>query len=55
MLSTLLLVLLVLFLIGGLPRWGYSQSWGYGPSGLIGTILIVYLILILIGRIPIGY
>jgi hypothetical protein len=55
MLSTILLVLLILFLIGGLPTWPHSRNWGYGPSGIIGTILIVYLVLILIGQIPIGY
>lgn len=54
MLSTLLLVILILILIGGLPHWGYSRGWGYGPSGLIGLILVIYLILILIGRVPIG-
>ncbi len=54
MLGTILLVLLILFLLGGLPTWGYSRSWGYGPSGLIGTILVIYLILVLIGRIPLG-
>ncbi|WP_133137572.1 DUF3309 family protein, partial [Legionella rowbothamii] len=43
--------LLILLLIGGLPRWNYSKDWGYGPSGLIGTILIILLILVLLGRI----
>ncbi len=51
MLGTILLVILVLALIGALPHWGYSGSWGYGPSGLIGTILIVMLILALLGRL----
>ena len=51
MLGTILLVILVLALIGSLPRWGYSGGWGYGPSGLIGTILIVLLILALLGRL----
>ncbi|MDR3443112.1 MAG: DUF3309 family protein [Legionella sp.] len=51
MLSTVLIILLVLLLVGGLPRWNYSREWGYGPSGLIGTILIVLLILALLGRI----
>ncbi|WP_133137973.1 DUF3309 family protein, partial [Legionella rowbothamii] len=37
MLSTVLIILLILLLIGGLPRWNYSKDWGYGPSGLIGT------------------
>ncbi len=52
MLGTILLILLILMLVGGLPRWGYSSNWGYGPSGLIGFILVVYLILLLIGRVP---
>ncbi|WP_084273780.1 DUF3309 family protein [Legionella fairfieldensis] len=49
--TTILLILLILLLIGGLPRWGYSKNWGYGPSGLIGTILIVLIILMLLGRV----
>ena len=55
MLGTIILVLLILFLVGGLPRWGYSRGWGYGPSGLIGLILVVYLVLVLIGRVSIGF
>ncbi|MFO2564048.1 DUF3309 family protein [Legionella pneumophila serogroup 1] len=55
MLGTIILVLLILFLLGGLPHWGYSRGWGYGPSGLIGLILVIYLVLVLIGRIPIGF
>lgn len=51
MLSTLLLILLILLLVGGLPRWGYSRNWGYGPTGLIGLILVIYLILLLLGRV----
>ena len=51
MLGTILLILLVLLLIGALPRWGYSSGWGYGPSGLLGLILIIVLILLLMGRI----
>lgn len=51
MLGTILVILLILLLIGALPRWGYSGSWGYGPSGLLGLILVVVLILALIGRI----
>jgi len=50
-LSTVLLIILVLILIGAVPTWGYSRGWGYGPSGLIGTILIIVLILVLLGRI----
>lgn len=55
MLGTILLILLILLLVGGLPRWGYSRSWGYGPSGLIGTILVIYLILVLLGRVSLGF
>ena len=51
MLGTILVILLILLLIGALPRWGYSSGWGYGPSGLLGLILSVILILALIGRI----
>ncbi len=55
MLGTIILVLLILFLIGGLPAWGYSREWGYRPSGIIGLILVIYLILVLIGRVPLGF
>jgi uncharacterized protein DUF3309 len=51
MLSTILVVLLILLLIGALPRWGYSGNWGYGPSGLLGIVLIVILVLALTGRV----
>lgn len=51
MLSTILIILLILLLIGALPRWGYSSGWGYGPSGLLGIILIVVIILLLMGRL----
>ena len=46
----ILLIVLILLLFGGLPRWGY-HSYGYGPSGLVGVILIVVLILFLMGRL----
>lgn len=49
MLWTLLLIILLLALIGALPRWGYSRTWGYGPSGLLGTVLVILLILVLLG------
>lgn len=51
MLETLLLVLLVLFLIGALPRWGYSRSWGYGPSGLLGAVLLVVVLFLLLRHV----
>jgi len=47
----ILLVILILLLIGAFPRWPYSRSWGYWPSGGIGTILLIVLILFLLGRI----
>ena len=50
-LSTILIILLVLLLIGALPRWGYSSGWGYGPSGILGLILVVVVILLLLGRL----
>jgi len=46
----LLLIVLVLFLVGGLPRWGY-HSYGYGPSGFAGVVLIVLVVLLLTGRL----
>jgi hypothetical protein len=51
MIGTLLVILLVLMLFGALPSWGYSQGWGYFPSGALGTILIVVVVLAVLGRI----
>jgi peptidoglycan/LPS O-acetylase OafA/YrhL len=51
MLSTILIVILILALIGALPTWGYSGNWGYGPGGIVGVILVVVVILALLGRI----
>jgi hypothetical protein len=48
--STLLLIILILFLVGALPTWPYSAKWGYGPSGGVGLILLVMVILLLTGR-----
>jgi len=50
-LGTILLVVLILMLLGAFPRWGYSRSWGYGPSGGLGLVLTIVLILVLLGRI----
>jgi hypothetical protein len=49
--ATLLLIFLVLMLVGVIPAWPHSRSWGYGPSGGLGLILIILLVLILLGRI----
>jgi hypothetical protein len=51
MLGTILLIVLILLLIGALPTWPYSQSWGYYPTGGIGLVVIIILILLLMGRI----
>ena len=51
MLGTILIVILVLALVGALPRWPHSREWGYYPTGGVGIILIVVLILLLLGRI----
>ena len=49
--STILLIVLVLLLIGALPSWPYSSGWGYYPSGGLGLILVIVLILALMGRV----
>lgn len=51
MLSTILIILLILFLVGALPSWNHSRSWGYAPSGGIGLILIILVVLLLTNRI----
>ena len=50
-LSTILIIILILVLLGVFPSWNYSRSWGYGPSGIVGLILAVILILFIIGKI----
>jgi Protein of unknown function (DUF3309) len=51
MLSTILLIVLILLLVGAIPSWPYSRGWGYGPSGIVGLILIILLILLLLGKL----
>ena len=51
MLGTILIVILVLALLGALPRWSHSRNWGYYPTGGLGLILLIVLILLLLGRI----
>jgi uncharacterized protein DUF3309 len=51
LIGTILVILLILMLLGALPNWGYSNGWGYFPSGTIGTILIVVIVLALTGRL----
>lgn len=49
--TTILLIILILMLIGGLPVFPHSRSWGYGPSGIIGVVLVILLVLLLLGMI----
>ena len=51
MVGTLLIVILVLALLGALPRWSHSRSWGYGPSSGVGLALFIVVLLIVLGRI----
>ncbi len=50
-LTTLLIIVLVLILIGAIPSWPHSRNWGYGPSGIVGVVLVILLILVLMGRV----
>ncbi len=50
-LGTILLIVLIVLLIGGLPTWPYSRSWGYYPSGALTAVVIVVLILVMTGRL----
>ncbi len=50
-LGTILLIILVLVLIGAIPTWPYSRSWGYAPGGVIGVILVIVIVLLLLGRL----
>ncbi|HEX8614745.1 MAG TPA: DUF3309 family protein [Telluria sp.] len=49
--GTILLVILILALIGVLPTWNHSRSWGYGPSGITGLIVVVLIVLLITGRL----
>jgi len=50
-LGTILMVVIVLMLLGAIPTWPHSRSWGYGPSGILGVILVIVVILLLLGRL----
>ncbi len=50
-LGTILLIILVLLLIGAIPAWPHSRSWGYVPSGGLGLVLVILLVLLLLGKI----
>ena len=49
--GTILLIVLILFLVGALPTWPHSKSWGYYPSGGLGLVVLILLILVLTGRL----
>jgi hypothetical protein len=49
--GTILLVILILMLLGAVPAWPHSRSWGYGPSGGLGLVIVILLILVLTGRL----
>lgn len=49
--TTILIVILVLMLLGVFPTWGHSRSWGYGPSGALSLVIVVLLVLVLTGRL----
>jgi len=51
MLGTVLLIVLILLLLGAIPTWPHSRSWGYGPSGGLGLIIVILLVLLLMGRL----
>lgn len=51
MLGTILLVVLILLLLGVIPSWPHSRSWGYGPSGVLGVLLIIVIVLLVTGRL----
>lgn len=49
--GTILLIIVVLLLVGAIPSWPHSRSWGYGPSGILGLILVVLIVLFLMGKL----
>jgi len=49
--STILLIVLILLLIGALPSWNHSRSWGYAPSGVLGLVVVVLIVMLLMGRL----
>ena len=51
MLVTILIVVLLLMMVGALPRWNHSHSWGYRPSGGLGLLLVILIVLLLAGRL----
>jgi hypothetical protein len=52
MIGTILLIVVILLLLGAVPRWPHSTNWGYGPSGLLSVVAVILLVLILMGQLP---
>jgi hypothetical protein len=50
-LGTILLIVLILLLVGAIPSWPHSRSWGYGPSGALGLVVVIVIVLVLTGRL----
>ena len=50
-LGTILLIVLILLLVGALPTWSHSKSWGYGPTGGLGLVVVIVLVLLLMGKL----
>lgn len=50
-LGTILLIVLILLLVGALPTWSHSKSWGYGPTGGLGLVVVIVLVLLLLGKL----
>lgn len=50
-LGTILLIVLILMLVGAIPSWPHSRSWGYGPSGVLGLVVVILIVLLLMGRL----
>lgn len=53
--GTILLIILILLLLGGLPVYPYSRNWGYGPSGVLSVLMVILLIMLIFGLLPWGY
>ena len=51
MLGTILIIIVILLLVGAMPRWPHSREWGYYPSGGLGIVLVILIILLLLGRL----
>lgn len=49
--TTLLLIVLILILLGAIPAWPHSRNWGYGPSGIVGILLIILILMLVTGRL----